>query len=286
MPKDFPAGDLAGLLPPLNRAREYRLYGGNGKRFTDLWLYGGRAILGHRPPGVLRELKNAGERGLFVPLPQLREDRLAKALAFFFPGRRILLFREEASLRKALGGAGVPGAGEPFFDPALDRGPWPELSLWRPFLPAPEGEAGEGPSPRFFVPVLPWPLAPWALAVSGELPPGLPPGDRLSPPILAAAARSVQDLALAEDRGKTRFPRIEKALRQSPWRRRGIYLHLEPPPGPEAYGEFFRRFLDGGFLLPPNPGEPLILPGILSPGEEAKLARLLEGGATFQTFFP
>jgi hypothetical protein len=34
--------------------------------------------------------------------------------------------------------------------------------------------------------------------------------------------------------------------------------------------------LEEGFLIPPAPAEPLILPGILSPGEEAKLAALLQ----------
>jgi hypothetical protein len=37
----------------------------------------------------------------------------------------------------------------------------------------------------------------------------------------------------------------------------------------------FSRFLENGFLIPPVPSHPLILPGILSPGEEAKLADLL-----------
>ncbi|MDR2747508.1 MAG: hypothetical protein LBB77_08695, partial [Treponema sp.] len=76
----------------------------------------------------------------------------------------------------------------------------------------------------------------------------------------------------------------------SPWRRRGIYLSCpalqtrtapsqiqagRPSPPPEGWESLYRRFLDGGFLIPPGPGEPLILPGLLSPGEEAKLAALL-----------
>jgi hypothetical protein len=67
-----------------------------------------------------------------------------------------------------------------------------------------------------------------------------------------------------------------KALVQSPWQRRGVYLTLAAPLGEEAYTALFRRFLDQGFLLPPCPGQPLILPGQLSPGEEAALAALLE----------
>jgi hypothetical protein len=42
------------------------------------------------------------------------------------------------------------------------------------------------------------------------------------------------------------------------------------------YPALFRRFLDNGFLLPPSPSQPAILPGELSPGEAAKLTGLLE----------
>jgi glutamate-1-semialdehyde aminotransferase len=68
--------DLSRLIPPINRARDYRLYTQDGRRLVDLWQYGGRAVLGHNPPGVLRELKNSAERGLFVPLPHPRDKRL------------------------------------------------------------------------------------------------------------------------------------------------------------------------------------------------------------------
>jgi hypothetical protein len=37
----------------------------------------------------------------------------------------------------------------------------------------------------------------------------------------------------------------------------------------------FRRFLAAGFLLPPVPDSPLILPGEMSKGEEAALAAVL-----------
>jgi hypothetical protein len=93
--------------------------------------------------------------------------------------------------------------------------------------------------------------------------------------ISAAAARSVHDLAAAAARGAVNYPRLWKALSGGPWIRRGIYLSLREPPSPEAYEALFRHFLDAGFLLPPGPCSPLILPGLLSPGEEAKLAALI-----------
>jgi hypothetical protein len=100
---------------------------------------------------------------------------------------------------------------------------------------------------------------------------------------------------------------VDRALKNNPvWKRRGIYFFYGPGPDAAAgkdaaaagenvaasgenvavsgnaatgvtedYAALFRRFLDGGFLLPPGQEEPAILPGELSPGEEAKLAALI-----------
>jgi hypothetical protein len=97
----------------------------------------------------------------------------------------------------------------------------------------------------------------------------------VSPAILAAAARAIDDLLAAPQRGSPRFPKITRALAQSPWRRRGIYLTPAALPSPAAAAARSRDFLDRGFLLPPDPRLPLILPASLSPGEEAALAALL-----------
>jgi hypothetical protein len=53
-----------------------------------------------------------------------------------------------------------------------------------------------------------------------------------------------------------------------------VYLCLKPAPEDAAYAALFRRFLSGGFLLPPSSALPAILPGEMSPGEEAALAQL------------
>ena len=133
----FTDKNLLLLLLPVLRARDFHLY-----------LEGGKAVLGHKPPRVLVELKNAAERGLFAPFPHPLEKRLYKALA-----------------------AAKPGGGL--------------------------------------------------------------------------------------------------------WQRRGIYLALEQDITRENYETLFRRFLDSGFLIPPSPEEPAILPLEMSAGEESKLAELL-----------
>jgi hypothetical protein len=296
-------------LPVVLRARGFRLYIQGGGRLVDLWQAGGRAVLGHNPAGVLRDLKNYAARGLFAPLPHPQERRLAGALSRLLPGRAFRFYTDRLSLRSALDAAGFPW--EPFPDPAFPHthgGTLPSAgdstaapgvpALWRPFL-------GEDPpeSRPVLIPVLPWPLAPWVLAPETALEDRFLPSDPLPPALLAAAARSVYDLIAAGPRGgRSVYPKINRVLygtpgRDSPWCCRGIYLYcpalqsraappqaqterslpeLSSPPIPlTGWESLHRRFLDGGFLIPPSPREPLILPGLLSPGEEAKLAALL-----------
>ncbi|GHU99092.1 hypothetical protein FACS189483_07940 [Spirochaetia bacterium] len=328
----FPAGQSEhqavrlSLVPPIRRARGYRLYTADNRRLLDLWQYGGRALLGHNPPGVLRELKNTAERGLFAPLPSHLEGRFLKALAQLFPGCSFRLFSTEASLRRALTAAGFADA--PFPDPALSTGEALFSSeappLWRPFLadPAPAAAIAQTaalsipaaastqtasaalrlspvPAAPLFIPALPlpWTGAPWVLALNGaefgstananglaeRLLTGeiLSQGDILSPVVLAAAARCVYDLIATP--APAPFPKIKRALTggnsagERIWQRRGIYLFLRENPGDDRYTVIFRRFLDAGFLLPPSPQEALILPALMSAGEEAKLASLLQG---------
>jgi hypothetical protein len=256
---------LLRLVPEVLRARDFRLYTRGGRRLVDLWQNGGAAVLGHTPPAFLRELKNAAGRGLYAPLPHFLEGRFIKALSRLFPGRFFRLY------------ASAPAALEP-----LARGG--TAALWRPFSGSAAPLAVPEDAPPLLIPVVPgiqgWrgglPQGLCALAVSPGFDISLPPAELLSPVLLAAATRGIYDLiAAAPDRANLPFSRVADALKNSPWQGRGIYLDLREPPSPETWTVLFRRFLDAGFLLPPVPGQPAILPGVLSPGEEAKLAALL-----------
>ena len=258
---------LLKLLPRVLRARDFHLYLENGKRLTDLWLTGGRAILGHKPPRVLGELKNAAERGLFSPLPHPMERRFLKALSELFPGKAFRLYADSGSLRRALEGAAEK-----------------KVSLWRPFAEqlmisrSSDGISDDNQQEtRVLIPVLPWPLGPEALVLEKDMDASFPAGEIIPPVLLAPATRALYDLlAVIKDgsRDGRVYRKIEKALKDSPWRRRGIYLTTEMDK--EKYSDLFKRFLEGGFLIPPSPTEPLILPASMSDGEEAKLAELLE----------
>ena len=289
------------LVPAIRRARGFRLYTSGGRRLVDLWQYGGRAILGHTPPAVLREMKNTAERGLFAPFPGPLEGRFLKALSVLFPGRGFRLFPDRAALRRFLAVSGIPDA---IRDPALSpeaaglsapaaipasgsaAEPLPAPVLWRPFLADKPPAKDAAP---FLIPVLPlpWAGAPQVLAFDAVFSAMAGAGEPLSPVILAAASRAAYDLVAAVDQGRPSFPKITRVLsRGGLWKRRGVYLSLAAPPGNEDYTALFRCFLDAGYLLPPGPGEPLILPGELSPGEEAKLAVLLNSapGVPASTF--
>jgi hypothetical protein len=292
---------LLNLLPVVLRARDFRLYTQDGGRLVDLWQSGGRSILGHTPAGVSRELKNYTSRGLFSPLPHPQERRLVKALSRLIPGRAFRLYADRFSLTKALERAGFPPpAPSPpasslpasfpaasFPDPAFSPPPPAVPALWRPFL-EPETPVRDQDQAPILIPILPWPLSPWVLALKPALEDRFAPSQPISPVLLAAATRAVYDLVAAGPLGgRPVYPRINHALYgntpgpANPWRRRGPYLvhasftGTQPSPPRQFWETLFRNFLREGFLIPPDPAEPLILPGILSPGEEARLAALL-----------
>jgi hypothetical protein len=290
-------------VPQVLRARGFRLYTDAGKRLVDLWQAGGEAILGHTPASVMRSFKNAAERGLFAPFPHPLEAGFFKALSLILPGYVFRVYTDAYSLRRALRcAAGFPGDA-PFLDPAchppsvtVRAALTPAVSLWRPFLPPPRLPV--------LVPVLPFPCSPKVLAFRQGFPPSdaippvplppeapgpirdLPPSDAIPPVLLAGVTRSIYDLIAAKERGSVRFPKIDKAFeesgeqeRQVSWQRQGIYLHYTRPANDDAseivYEVVFNRFLKAGFLLPPHPELPAILPAVLSDGEQAKLAQLL-----------
>jgi hypothetical protein len=266
MSKSATTPDLLRLVPPVLRARDFRLYTEGGRRLVDLWQNGGAAILGHTAPSLLRELKNTASRGLYAPFPHFLEGRFCKALSRIFPGREFRLYAAPPPELEALFVAGT-------------------AALWRPFTDPAAPLAVEQNAPPALIPVVPgiqlWrgdlPLGLCVLAIAPGFTAALPPPDFLPPVLLSCAARGMYDLiAAAPQRANPQYPRIAKALKNSPWQRRGLYLTLRHDPSPEEWAALFSRFLDNGFLLPPTSSQPAILPGIFSPGEEAKLAGLLK----------
>ena len=251
---------LYNQLPHILRARGFRLYLTNGKRLIDLWLNGGAAVLGHTPPNLLRELKNSASRGLYAPFPHFTQQRFLKTLSKLLPEHNFRFYAapppEVVSLFNS-GGAKLWRPYQDFANPfAVNNAPLiipvlPGIQTWRNGLP----------------------FGLCVTAVKSDL--DLPQNDALSPITLAIAARGAHDLLAAPERVKPVFQRINKMLHNSVWQRRGIYLNLKDHPAPETWQTLFNQFLEAGFLLPPDPSFPLILPGEISKGEEQKLASVL-----------
>jgi hypothetical protein len=303
-----PGASLLRHLPPVLRARGFRLYLDGTcrghRRLVDLWQDNGAAILGHTPPTVLRELKNSAERGLFAPFPHFAEHRFVKALSQLFAGKAIRVYSDNASLRRTLAASGIPAdtlvidpsvsdtsaCGIPV-DPSVSDTSGtcgipadPSVSdtasgasdacdtrlfRWRPFLPF------AWPAGAMLLPALPWPLSPAALVYDEPL--ALPPSDYIPPLILSAATRAVYDLiAAAPERQQVCYVPPDSA-----WQQRGVYCSLRRRLSSTDYERLFLRFLDAGFLLPPDQDQPLILPTGLSHGEAARLdaALSMERGA-------
>ena len=275
---------LLRLVPTILRARDFRLYtrGKPKQRLVDLWQNGGAAILGHTPPSMLRELKNTASRGLYAPFPHFLEDRCVKALSRIFPDRDIKLYAAPPPGLETLAANGTATFWRPFLDPKNPLAvPQNAPQVLIPVVPGIQGwrkvEKRHGETI-----VLPLGLCVLAIAKSAIVEHvRLPTGDFLPPVLLAIAARGIHDLiAAAPTRAKLAFPRITKALRAvrpeaALWQHQGPYLMPKRPFEGKEWTAMFRRFLEAGFLLPPTPFQPVILPGILSPGEEAKLASLL-----------
>jgi len=246
-------------MPEVRRIRDFRLYTTKG-RLVDLWLNGGAAVLGHTPPNILRELKNTASRGLYAPFPHFTKERYIKSLFKIFPGYFFRLYAAPPDELKREN----------------------NITLWRPFINEESPFAVNSAS--LFIPVLPG-IQTWknglpvglcvAAAKDESLLSDLPPDDILPPVLFAAATRGIYNLLGSPERVKPKLPRVIKALKTSGWKRQGIYLYPEKLTCMETWTKLFRKFLDAGFLLPPIPSHPLILPFGISAGEEAKLAAVL-----------
>ena len=263
--------ELALSIPPIRRARGYRLYDHRGGRYLDLWQNGGRTLLGHRGLKLMSFLKDLMSRGLLADLPALQSRHLEKALAGQLPGYpwvRILRSPEQALhlaslfLGRELASGDVP-------DPALGQpGEAAEVAWWRPLLDYPPA----GPrQPRVLLPLLPFGAAgaPAAACFCSAPPEGFPASETISPVLLAGAARCLHDLRRYVVPGWFR----EDLLEGCPgWKQRGVYLCAEC--GPERYPQVFSAFLAAGVLLNPGYPGPSILPAEASAGELAKMIQL------------
>ena len=266
--------DRLRLLPPIRRARFWRLYAEDGKRFLDFWMDGARSILGAKGTGLGTTAKAAIDTGLTRPFPSIREGRLERALLKKYPAyAAVRLFRDE--------GRAVATAAA-FLPPGED------LATLMPFAEHYAAAVGAAAAvtadlamPRVAMPRLPCPVtfAPAALLFRDAQAALAVPGDLVPPLALACAHRALTEFdRFAVDYAESFWRKADRRLGPC-FERHGPYLRLRPhlaAPGDTAgYGRLFAAALGAGVLLSPDPDQPSILPGDFDDGELAKLAKAL-----------
>jgi hypothetical protein len=250
-------------LPPIRRARLWRLYAEDGRRFLDFWMDDGRSILGAKGTGIGTTAKAALDTGLTRPFPSIRESRLEKDIHGRYPDYpTIRLFRDEARATAAA-------------EPLLRTGE--KLPTLRPFA----SYLGVADAmPRVAMPRLPCPaaLAPAVLLFrEPEIAEGVE-GDIVPPLALACAHRALAEFdRFLADYSEALWKKVDRRL--GPYfERRGPYLfprvaEAERRGSPSAdYDRLFDTALGAGVLLSPDPERPSIIPGDFDDGELARLA--------------
>jgi len=293
---DMEPASLLRLLPPIRRARDYRLYAEDGSRFLDLWQDGGRGVLGAKGTGLGTLLKAEVDKGRAKPLPSLAEAQLEKEIRSRWPRYEAVRFyanaeRAEAALARAFGRKGAidamgDGASVAIFDPARrgaaeakDGKGEASVLLIRPFAEhlANDAEAAKYRAADFRAAALllpcPASFAPAPLLFSKAEDAAEFKGDLIAPIALACAYRSLREFAAYSKRVDEAFWRRADRRTNRLFERVGPFLY--PRCAPEAYGRLFAEALKGGVLLSPDCGLPSILPGEFDDGELKKLSGIL-----------
>ena len=244
-------------IPVFRRARGYLLYDSSGNRYLDLYQDGGRAILGHRIPGMTGIIKSTASKGLTASYPSVYGRRLSAQLKLLFPeAGEIRFYRNiERALALLSDYTGENVRLEDFKD---FPGTGCRFSIWRPFL--------EMPDSGFFIPLLPFPGAfgP-AVVVSTGRAGGLAASDVISPLTASMMIKSCAALKNAQDQADDKaWEPFDSAL----WSRKGPYLRFGAAE--DSHVRLFRAALENGVLLPPDPAVPGIIPLEYEPGQIRK----------------
>lgn len=238
------------FLPPLRRARGYFLYTADGRRFLDLYQDGGRALLGHRPGGLLGVIKSTAAKGLIAGYPSVYEYRVEKALKVLFPQAvSVNVYRDNLELYRALSAAyGIHIEAIRAADPL--KGEQGDITLWRPFSQTEKGLSS------VVIPVLPLPegLIP-GIAIVYDKNMKLDKGASPSPLALSSTVKIIYELVHAESvLAEDSFTVFNSPL----WDRKGVCLLFKM--GKLNYRNFFVKSLEAGVLLPPESSIPGLIP--------------------------
>ena len=265
-------------------------------RLLDLWLDGGKAILGRRAGQANLVCKQFLDKGLTGFLPTKADVQLRRALEALLPDYPVIRWYETQDKAERIAGsvlqAGQNGAVQP-------------LPVWRPFLDLDLASDSQEPIADGIMLVTPaYPVPCGIIAAGSRFEERLPPADVLFPPLAYSLARAffdlkrkMEELQLKEikmadghhSEAAGRSARVSHTIakkRQAAlnrkaeaerlilgvWTQKGWYLF---PHIPEAeYPAFFLQALDAHVLISPEYGTPSILPDCKSYAELIRFLKL------------
>lgn len=250
MTKDFLAKEIFSRYGTIKRARGNFLYTAKNIRLTDMYLEGGRAILGWGGSSAFTQLKNVLSRGItgsFITDYDFRLDRAVSQL--LNSARKVFVFiNKETAVSET---AKLTGLAKE------------SICFWKPWAPAEEGKEKDFMTSGAVI--LEPPYA-WSedIVLAAVLEENC--GEKASvlktvkpaAPEMACIIRSIYNLieALQVRQEKDWF--VYDQLISKYWTRKGPYLYPKMPQ--EKYDSFVKHCLDCNLVISPEYSVPSIIP--------------------------
>lgn len=245
----------------VKRARGCYLYTQSGNRITDLWLDGGRAVLGWGAGKARMYFKNSIERGFSGVYGTAFPHALKKALDALVGGGFAFyaFYTDSSKTAEALKCAGLGVGNVPKFLPWLDYGldlpPLPHSKQRKPAVYCTDATLEQERVSRkadCVEIVLPFSWQPATVLAfkDSALQAKVPASDGMPAPLCEAFCRAIYDLRLAlPSHSAEDWALFDNEL--SPyWHRIGPYLRYKGSK--ESYGAFFKHCLEQKLLISPS----------------------------------
>jgi len=268
--------NLLSALPNIRRARSFRLYAENGKRFLNCSLSEGELLLGAKPKGFISHAKNSLEIGLCSAYPNKWRSKLEQALLSVYSDySHVYVFSNKHEAYTALSSLGflseklvlnqerpIDALDEIFPNRVESLKPVSDvISIDRPFLPLTK-------SP-FCIPYLPLPASIAPFVILSKKPLETLAYNTVSAFLLSNATRAFYD-----------FLAFKKEYNEELWAKSDVYFsrlftrkycYLVPVCKEEEYASLFHTALEKNILLSPTWSFPSLIPALYDSGELAHL---------------
>ena len=243
----------------VKRARGCFLYTQSGTRITDLWLDGGRAVLGWGAGKARMHFKNSIDRGFFGVYGSKMPQPLEKALRSICGGFAFFAFyTDKVKAAEALKCAGLSGNAPlylPWLDYGLDLPPLPHAKAPKPALYCTDESLKKELASKktdCVEIVLPFSWQPATVLAfkDSALQQKVPESDGIPAPLCEALCRALYDLRLVlPSRSAEDWAVFDKEIAPY-WHRIGPYLKYKGTK--ESYSAFFMHCLEQKLLISPS----------------------------------